>query len=117
VRFEKLLTGVRRGRRPAARREPAAPRDAAAESAQRNAAAELAGLDVAAELARLDAAFELWRGLPLPEFTDEVVRGWAARLVALHRGALADRADLLRAVGRADAAVSGLVSEVDADPC
>jgi predicted ATPase len=55
--------------------------------------------------------------VPLPEFTDEVVRGWAARLVALHRGALADRADLLRAMGRADEAVSGLVSEVDADPC
>jgi hypothetical protein len=52
----------------------------------------------------------LWRGPALPEFPAGPLAGWAARLGAAHRTALADRAEL---GGRSDR----LAAEVAADPC
>ena len=42
----------------------------------------------------LDRALALWRGPALPEFPHGTLAGWAARLGAAHRTALADRAEL-----------------------
>jgi hypothetical protein len=52
----------------------------------------------------------LWRGPALPEFPAGPLAGWAARLGAAHRTALADRAELGGGSDR-------LAAEVAADPC
>jgi len=58
----------------------------------------------------LDRALALWRGPALPEFPAGPLAGWAARLGAAHRTALADRAELGGGSDR-------LAAEVAADPC
>jgi predicted ATPase len=50
--------------------------------------------DPAARGELLDRALGWWRGPALPEFTAGPLAGWAARLGAAHRTALADRAEL-----------------------
>ncbi|MFI7547091.1 AfsR/SARP family transcriptional regulator [Actinoplanes sp. NPDC049599] len=52
------------------------------------------GADPVVRAELLDGALALWRGPALPEFPAGPLAGWAARLGAAHRTALADRAEL-----------------------
>ncbi len=79
----------------------------------------------------LGRALALWRGPALPEFPTGPLAGWAARLSATHRTALADQAELTTTKPPARAGLAGaeldgagsggwtdrLAAEVAGDPC